>query len=256
MDNLKKEIQGLSKREVEERRKRGLVNGNFSVKTKSIGQIIYSNTFTLFNFINIFLAGCLIMVHSYKNMLFLGVVFWNILIGVVQEIRSKRVIDKLSLLSEPVVKVLREGKFCDIRIEDLVLDDIFSLKNGNQICTDAVIIEGECEINESFLTGESEPVCKKTGDEVLSGSFIISGNVLAKAVHVGKDNYVNKITGQAKYLKKPNSEMLKSIKAIIKFISIALIPLTCLLFFNQVRIDENTFSDAVVSTVADRKSVV
>ena len=126
MDNLKKEIQGLSKREVEERRKRGLVNGNFSVKTKSIGQIIYSNTFTLFNFINIFLAGCLIMVHSYKNMLFLGVVFWNILIGVVQEIRSKRVIDKLSLLSEPVVKVLREGKFCDIRIEDLVLDDIFS----------------------------------------------------------------------------------------------------------------------------------
>ena len=250
MDNLKKEIQGLSKREVEERRKRGLINGNFSVKTKSIGQIIYSNTFTLFNFINIFLAGCLIMVHSYKNMLFLGVVFWNILIGVVQEIRSKRVIDKLSLLSEPVVKVLREGKFCDIRIEDLVLDDIFSLKNGNQICTDAVIIEGECEINESFLTGESEPVCKKTGDEVLSGSFIISGNVLAKAVHVGKDNYVNKITGQAKYLKKPNSEMLKSIKAIIKFISIALIPLTCLLFFNQVRIDENTFSDAVVSTVA------
>lgn len=251
MDHLNnKEIYGLSKREVEERKKRGLVNGNFSVKTKSIGQIISSNTFTLFNFINIFLAGCLIMVHSYKNMLFLGVVFWNILIGVVQEIRSKRVIDKLSLLSEPVVKVLRDGEFFDIRIEDLVLDDIFFLKNGNQICTDAVIIEGECEINESFLTGESEPVCKKTGDEVLSGSFIISGNVLAKAVHVGKDNYVNKITGQAKYLKKPNSEMLKSIKAIIKFISIALIPLACLLFFNQVRIDENTFSDAVVSTVA------
>ncbi len=251
MDYLNnKKIQGLSKQEVEERKKRGLANGNFSVKTKSIGQIIYSNTFTLFNFINLFLAGCLIMVHSYKNMLFLGVVFWNILIGVVQEIRSKRVIDKLSLLSEPVVKVLREGKFYDIRIEDLVLDDVFSLKNGNQICTDAVIIEGECEINESLLTGESDPVYKKTGDEVLSGSFVISGTILAKAVHVGRDNYVNKITGQAKYLKKPNSEMLKSIKAIIKFISIALIPLACLLFFNQVRIDENTFSDAVVSTVA------
>jgi len=251
MNNTKKKnIQGLSKKEVEERKKRGLANGNFSVKTKSIGQIIYSNTFTLFNFINIFLASCLIMVHSYKNILFLGVVFWNILIGVVQEVRSKRVIDKLSLLSEPTVKVVREGKFCDIHIEELVLDDIFSLKNGNQVCTDAVIIEGECEINESLLTGESEPVYKKQGDEILSGSFLISGNVLAQAVHVGKDNYVSKITGQAKYLKKPNSEMLRSIKAIIKFISIALIPLACLLFFNQVRIDGNTFSEAVVSTVA------
>lgn len=246
----KKDIRGLSKAEVEERKKRGLVNGNFSVKTKSIGQIIYSNTFTLFNFINVFLAGCLIMVHSYKNMLFLGVVFWNILIGVIQEIRSKRVIDKLSLLSEPMANVLRDGSFCDIRIEDIVLDDIFLLKNGNQVCTDAVIIEGECEINESLLTGESDPVSKKQGDEILSGSFIISGNVLAQAVHVGKDNYVNKITGQAKYLKKPNSEMLTSIKAIIKFISIVLIPLACLLFFNQIRIDENTFSDVVVSTVA------
>lgn len=249
-DSKDKKIQGLTKKEVEDRRKRGLVNGNFSVKTKSIGQIIYSNVFTLFNFINTFLAVCLIFVHSYKNMLFLGVVFWNIFIGVFQEIRSKRVIDKLSLLSEPEAKVLRDGSFCDIKIEDIVLDDVFMLKNGNQVCTDAVIIRGECEVNESLLTGESDPVCKKCGDEILSGSFIISGDILAKAVHVGKDNYVNKITGQAKYLKKPNSEMLKSIKTIIKVISIVLIPLTCLLFYNQAGIDGNTFSQAVVSTAA------
>lgn len=249
-DLEERKIHGLSKKEAENRRRQGLVNGNFSVRTKSVGQIIYSNVFTLFNFVNTFLAVCLILVHSYKNMLFMGVVFWNIFIGVFQEIRSKRVIDKLSLLSEPEVKVLRDGGFCNIKIEDIVLDDVFALKNGNQVCTDAVIIEGECEVNESLLTGESDPVCKKCGDELLSGSFIISGNVLAQAVHVGKDNYVNKITGQAKYLKKPNSEMLKSIKTIIKIISIVLIPLTCLLFYNQVRVDENTFSEAVVSTVA------
>lgn len=117
MDAEEKEIWGLTAKEVHKRKEEGLVNGNFSVKTKSIGQIISSNIFTLFNFINIALAICLILVHSYKNMLFLGVVFWNFLIGVVQEVRSKRIIDKLSLMSEPVVKVLRDGSFQEISIE-------------------------------------------------------------------------------------------------------------------------------------------
>ena len=224
MDAEEKEIWGLTAKEVHKRKEEGLVNGNFSVKTKSIGQIISSNIFTLFNFINIALAICLILVHSYKNMLFLGVVFWNFLIGVVQEVRSKRIIDKLSLMSEPVVKVLRDGSFQEISIEEIVLDDVFELKNGNQVCADAVILKGDCEVNESLLTGESDPVYRKCGDEVLSGSYIVSGSVLARAVHVGKDNYVSKITGQAKYIKKPNSEMLRSIRMIIKIISILLIP--------------------------------
>lgn len=250
MDTAEKKIRGLTEREAGERKKKGLANGNFSVKTKSIGQIIYSNVFMLFNFVNTFLAVCLFLVHSYKNMLFMGVVFWNIFIGVFQEIRSKRIIDKLSLLSESSVRVLRDGSFREIGVEELVLDDVFALRSGNQVCTDAVIVEGECEVNESLLTGESDPVFKKCGDEVLSGSFIISGSVLAQAVHVGKDNYVNKITGQAKYLKKPNSEMLNSIKIIIKIISIALIPIAGLLFYNQLQVPGSTYKDTVVSTVA------
>lgn len=197
-----KERTGLTYQEVEERQKAGLINGSFSVKTKSIGQIMTSHIFTLFNMVNFFFAVSLLFVQSYKNMMFLGVVLWNILIGVIQEIRSKRIIDRLSLLSEPKVQVLRGGKFEKIRIEQLVLDDLFSLRRGNQVCTDAVIMEGECEVNESLLTGESEPVFKKEGDEILSGSFLLSGNVLAQAVHVGKDNYVNKIVAQAKYIKK------------------------------------------------------
>lgn len=250
MATEEKNIQGLTEAEAEKRKKEGLANGNFSVKTKSIGQIIYSNVFVLFNFVNLFLAGCLLLVHSYKNMLFMGVIFWNIFIGVFQEIRSKRIIDKLSLLSEPSVQVLRDGKFREIKIEDLVLGDVFALKNGNQVCTDSIIVEGDCEVNESLLTGESDPVYKKCGDEILSGSFVLSGSVLAEAVHVGKDNYVNKITSQAKYLKKPNSQMLTSIKTIIRIISIVLIPITLLLFYRQIQIPENTLQDAVVSTVA------
>lgn len=250
MDAEEKEIWGLTAKEVHKRKEEGLVNGNFSVKTKSIGQIISSNIFTLFNFINIALAICLILVHSYKNMLFLGVVFWNFLIGVVQEVRSKRIIDKLSLMSEPVVKVLRDGSFQEISIEEIVLDDVFELKNGNQVCADAVILKGDCEVNESLLTGESDPVYRKCGDEVLSGSYIVSGSVLARAVHVGKDNYVSKITGQAKYIKKPNSEMLRSIRMIIKIISILLIPVAACLFYNQMEVPGIGLKSAVVSTVA------
>lgn len=250
MQTKKENITGLSQQEVQERRKKGLVNGNFSIKTKSIPQIIYSNTCTLFHFVNIILAVCLALVHSYKNMLFLGVVFWNVFIGIFQEIRSKRIVDRLSLLSEPLVNVLREGIYSKLKVEDVVIDDVFSLSHGNQVCLDAVILWGECEVNESLLTGESESVFKKAGDEILSGSFVISGEVLAQVVHIGKDNYVNRITSNAKYLKKPNSEMLSSIKAIIKFVSIVLIPVAFLLFVQQLQIEGTTKEDAIVSTVA------
>lgn len=239
---------GLTSKEVKELQKQGLVNGNFSVKTKSVGQIIFTNVFTLFNLINLFLLLCLIMVHSYKNMLFVGVVIWNVLIGVIQEIRSKRVIDKLSLLSAPDALVIRDGEQKRVDIEDIVQGDVILFKNGNQVCVDACIISGECEVNESLLTGEADAVYKKAGDEILSGSYLISGNVVTKAIHVGKDNYVNRITGQAKYLKRPNSEILHSIKLIIKAVSIVLIPLATLLFLNQ--LDNQGISDAVVSAVA------
>lgn len=240
---------GLTTAQVKERIKQGLVNDNCSVKTKSIGQIIFSNVFTLFNGLNLFLAICVILVHSYKNIMFMGVVLWNILIGVIQEIRSKRVIDKLSLLSAPHAKVIRDGMEKDIQVEDIVLDDVMILKNGNQICADSIITEGECQVNESLLTGEADPVYKKAGDEILSGSFLVSGSVKAQVIHVGKENYVNKIVGKAKYIKKPYSEILKSIKFIIKIVTIVLAPIAGLLFMNQLNMDR-TISEAVVATVA------
>ena len=192
---------GLSSAQVDKRIKEGLVNGNFSVKTKSIKQIIGGNIFTLFNCLNLILAICVILVGSYKNVMFMGVVFWNIVIGVVQEIRSKRVIDRLSLLSAPHAKVIRDNVECDVPLEEIVLDDVMVIRNGNEICADAVILEGECQVNESLLTGEAEPIYKKVGDNVLSGSFVVSGSAKAEVIHVGKDNYVNQIVGKAKYIK-------------------------------------------------------
>lgn len=240
---------GLSVEQVKDRVKIGQVNGDCNVKTKSVGQIIFTNVFTLFNGVNIFLAVCVAMVHSYKNLLFMGVVLWNILIGVVQEIRSKRVIDKLSLLSAPHVTVIRDSEIKAIRVEDIVMDDIMCLKNGNQICADSIIVEGDCQVNESLLTGEADPVYKKTGDEILSGSFLVSGSAKARVIHVGNENYVNKIVGKAKYIKKPNSEIYKSIRAIIKMVTIALAPVAVLLYLNQLKM-EQSFADSIVSTVA------
>lgn len=245
----KEKYTGLTSKEVKEKIKNGQVNGDCSVKTKSVGQIIFSNVFTLFNGLNLFLAICLIMVNSYKNIMFMGVVLWNILIGVVQEIRSKRVIDKLSLLSAPHASVVRDGVETQINIEDIVIDDLMCLRNGNQICSDAIITEGDCQVNESLLTGEAEPVFKKEGDEILSGSFIVSGSIKARVIHVGKDNYVNKIVGKAKYIKKPYSEILTSIKKIIKIVTIALAPIATLLFLNQLDMGR-TFAESIVATVA------
>lgn len=243
-------ILGLTSKEVKDRINENKVNGNYNVKTKSIGQIIFTNVFTLFNLVNTLLALGVFLVHSYKNMLFMGVVIWNIFIGVFQEIRSKRIIDKLSILSTPHALAIRDGNITKIKIDEIVIDDVLINKSGFQICADGIVLEGECEVNESLLTGESEPIYKKEGDTILSGSFLTSGEVKSKVIHVGKDNYVNSITGKAKYLKKPNSEINSSIKAIVKIVSICLIPVTALLFYNQITMKDNTLSQAVVSTVA------
>ena len=196
-------MQGLSYKEVEERIKSGKHNGNYTIKTKSIGEILISNTLTLFNGVNLVLAIMLILVGSYKNIMFMGVVFWNLFIGIFQEIRSKRIIDKLSLLQEPKAVVLREGKETVVGIEGIVLDDIVLYRGGRQIVADSILLDGNCQVNESLLTGESDLINKKEGDTLLSGSFVVSGNVVAKVINVGEDNYVNKITKQATAIKKP-----------------------------------------------------
>ena len=241
-------VKGLSEEKVLELEKRGLVNYNADVKTKSIGQIIMMNFFTLFNFLNFGLALAIFLVGSYKNLLFLGVVFCNTLISTVQEIRSKKVIDKLSLLNESKAIVIRDGIEKEIGIHEIVLGDIIKLRAGNQIVCDSKIISGEILVNESLITGESESISKNKNMDILSGSFVVSGSCLAEVIHVGKDNYTAQISAEAKYIKKVNSEIMNFINKIIKYISIFIIPIGILLFVSQM--DSGSFSDTIVHVVA------
>ena len=241
-------VKGLSEEEVLKLQERGLVNYNADVKTKSIGQIIMMNFFTLFNFLNFGLGLAIFLVGSYKNLLFLGVVFCNTFISTVQEIRSKRTIDKLSLLNESKATVIREGVEKQIGIHDIVLGDIIKLRAGNQIVCDSRIISGEILVNESLITGESESVTKNKDMDILSGSFVVSGGCYAEVIHVGKDNYTAQISAEAKYIKKVNSEIMNFINKIIKYISIAIIPIGVLLFVGQM--DSGSFGDTIVHVVA------
>ena len=241
-------INGLSKEEVLKLKNKGLTNVSAEVKTKSIGQIIFTNFFTLFNFLNFFLALLIFIVHSYKNLLFLGVVFCNTLISTIQEIRSKKIIDKLSLLNETKATVIRDGYEVQIGIHDIVLGDVIKLKSGNQIVTDSVVLNGEILVNESLITGESEAISKTINSDLLSGSFVVGGECLARAIHVGNDNYTSQISAEAKYVKKVNSEIMNFINKIIKYISIAIVPIGVLLFLNQMQ--SNNFNEATVHVVA------
>lgn len=241
---------GLSAAETEERIEKGLTNDSGDTHTKSIAQIFRTNLCTFFNFLNIVLALAVILVGSPKNALFVGVIFCNTVIGIVQEIRAKRVIDRLSLISAPKTTVIRGGERQEIDIKEIVLDDLLVLSSGKQICTDCEIIEGECEVNESLITGESDPVYKKAGEMLMSGSFVVCGTVKARAVHVGKDNFANKITGGAKYIKKHDSKMLNSLNVIVKVVAICIVPVAAGLLLNGIFRTGSTFEEAVISTVA------
>lgn len=242
--------QGLNPQQVQMRQQQGLTNGEGEIKTKTVGQIIRGNLITPFNILNIILASMVFLVGSYKNLLFMGVVICNTLIGTFQEIRAKKTIDKLSLIAAPKARVVRSGEEQGLPVEDLVLDDILHLSAGNQVCTDCIVQFGECEVNESLLTGESDPVVKKPGDLLFSGSFIVSGDCHARVEHVGAENYASQITNHAKYLKKPNSEIMTSINKIIKLLGFAIIPVGAALFYKQYVLSAQPFSQAVVSTVA------
>lgn len=241
---------GLSLEQVELRRNKNLVHYNSDVPTKTIGQIILGNVFTLFNLLNFGLGLLVFLVGSYKNLLFLGVVVCNTLISIIQEIRAKREIDKLSLIAEKKVDVIRDGRKETITLDSIVLDDIVSYKIGNQVVVDSVIRRGVVEVNEAFITGESKPLLKREGDILLSGSFIVSGNCLGQVIHVGEANYTSKISKDAKYIKKINSLLLNSLNQIIKLVSILILPIGLLLFINQFLIVKNPFGDAIVNVVA------
>ncbi len=241
---------GLSENEVNQRLDEGLFNDENTVPTKTIPQIITSNLCTFFNILNFSLAVIIIIIGEYKNILFMGVVLCNLFIGVIQEIRSKLTIDKLSIIASTKADVIRNGIRTKISIEQIVLDDILIFESGYQVVTDSIIIKGSCDVNESFVTGESDAIYKKEGDLLLAGSFIVSGKCTAKAERVGKYNYVSKISSGAKYIKKINSEIMRTLNKIVKIISFFIIPVGIIIALNQFNIDENTFEKAIVQSIA------
>ncbi len=241
---------GLSDEQVQRRVKEGLHNGVTGIKSKTEGQIIRENVFTFFNILNFALALAVILVGSIRSAVFLGVIFSNIFIGSFQSIRAKRTLDKLAIVSAPKAVVLRGGQKKEIPVEQVVLDDVLILAAGNQICSDSVVVAGECEVNESLITGESDPILKRPGDSLLSGSFVVSGNAHAQVEHVGAENYAQKITGDAKYMKKRNSEIMDSIDRIVKVVGFGVLPIGALLFWKQFVMLGDTLQNSVVSTTA------
>lgn len=241
---------GLTSLQVKERIKDGRVNGCHNPKTKSVKQIFTDNIFTFFNFINVVLAVMVFAVGSPKNALFAMIIVWNTAIGIFQEIRAKRTIDRLTLISAPKARVIRDGKETEIPTEEIVLDELIIFRAGMQAAADCVVTDGECEVNESLITGESDPIYKKEGEKILSGSFIISGEVKAVATAVGKDSFTSRITSGAKYVKKQKSEMMNAINLILKGISACIIPIMLILLYNAVFVTGQSFDRAVTSTVA------
>ena len=239
---------GLTDEQVEQRKKENLVNYDTSVPTKSIKRILFENFFTLFNFLNLFLAIAIFCVGSYKNMLFIFIVIINTAISTIQEIHSKKVVDKLSIMASSKSRVIRNGKKEEISVNDIVLDDILEFHTGNQIATDCIILGGTVQVNESFITGEPDSIEKKIGDMLLSGSYIVNGTCTAKVEHIAEDNFTAKISSGAKYVKKVKSEIMTSLQKIIRFLTFAIVPIGIALFYTQLQ--ETTFQDAVVKTVA------
>ena len=251
MEDVGKGYKGLTQAEVDQRISAGLVNISDNHISKTTSEIVRSHTLTYFNFLNLFLAVLVLISGQIKNLTFLGVIISNSVIGIFQELKVKKLIDALVVITASKVKVCRDGIFKEIPIEDLVMDDLVSVETGNQIGADCEVLDSEgIEVNESMITGESKPVRKYPGDTLWSGSFLVAGSGQAKVIHVGKDNYATKLANQAKEKKRASSEMQDAIKRIIKITGTILIPVGILLFMSQWKIPDMTLSNALVNTVA------
>ncbi|MBO5487201.1 MAG: HAD-IC family P-type ATPase [Eubacterium sp.] len=222
---------------------------NHTTRTKR--QIILSHTVTYFNFLNLILAGLVVISGQYKNMLFLGVVIANSLIGIIQELRVKKLIDALSVITATKVKIVRGNSVEIVPTEQLLEGDIIEISTGDQLVADCIVTDSSgLELNESLLTGESVPVLKKTGDSLLSGTFVTAGTGRGKVTHVGSNNYASQLVAKARTKKRATSEMQNSIKKIIKYVSIAIIPIGLLLFYSQYHQAGTSLSNSLVKTVA------
>lgn len=244
-------IKGLTKEEVAKRVEQGLVNQTDISTDKTTKEIILSNTLTYFNLIFLVITILLILVGSFRNLTFLPIIIGNTLIGIVQEIRAKRTLEKMSILNAPHADVIRDGKLQQILSEELVKDDVILLTAGKQICADAVVIEGNVQVNESLLTGEADEVEKTSGSPLLSGSFVVSGQCYARLEKVGNESYISKLSMEAKAMGSgEQSEMIRSINMIVKWVGIVIIPIGVILFLQSHFVNDETIRRSVTSTVA------
>ena len=241
---------GLSSQQVRERMENGYSNLPIDPPSKTVGQIVRANLLTYFNLVFFTLAALVISVGSWLNLTFAPVVLSNIIIGIVQELKSKRTLDKLSIITSPKAIVIRDGSRKTINTTDTVRDDIVIFSTGSQIFADAIVADGECQVNESLMTGEADEIRKVTGDELMSGSFIVSGSVAARLTRVGKDSYVSQLTLESKKSKRQKqSEMMRSLSILVKWIGIILIPMGILLILNETLRLDQPFEDGILSTV-------
>ena len=244
-------IMGLTPEEVRERIDNGQTNHTDISTQKTVGQIVKSNLLTYFNLIFLILTVLLCIVGSFRNLTFLPVIIGNTVIGIFQELRAKKTLDKMSMLNAPHSIVVRDGEQQKIQSEELVKDDIIILSAGNQICADATVLSGSISVNEALLTGESDEIRKKSGDGLMSGSFVVSGQCYAKLDKVGNESYISKLTAQAKAMGDgEQSEMIRYINKLVKWVGIIIIPVGIILFCQAYIMNGETFKKSVVSMVA------
>ena len=242
--------QGLTAEEVRQRTDAGMVNVDASIKTRTYQQIFRENLCTLFNFVNLVLAVIVFFTGSYKNMLFMGVIICNVCIGIIQEIRSKRTTDKLSIITASSVGAMRDGQRVQIPCDQIVLGDVIILGRGNQVPADCTVLQGTCDCNESLLTGESDLIPKTAGSTLMSGSFVNSGVVYARVDAVGAESYAARISAEAKEHKRAQSEIMDTLNSIVKMVSIALPFVGTALFCSTYFRGGGTVVECTLSTVA------
>lgn len=249
-------LHGLTQEEVRARREQGRTNTMPRRTEGGVADILRRNVLTLFNLLNLCLAGLLLWVGSHRDMLFLGVVLSNTLIGTIQELRAKRTHDRLQLLSEGRVRVMRDGVECRLSPQELVLDDVVLLSRGDQIPADATVLSGAGEADESLLTGESAPVSKAAGDTLYSGSFLVSGSVAARLTAVGADSYAGQLQLSARRVKRAQSELMRDMRRIIRWVSVLIVPIGAAMFSRQYASVDLGLRDAVTGTVASMLGMI
>lgn len=250
-DSYSINITGLTDEEVRQRVEEGFTNRTDISTDKTTKEIVVSNVFTYFNLIFLVITILLIMVGSFRNLTFLPIIIGNTVIGIVQEIRAKKTLEKMSLLNAPHADVIRNGSVKQISTEELVKDDVILLTAGKQICADAVVISGNIQVNESLLTGEADEVEKTEGSTLMSGSFVVSGECYARLEKVGNESYISKLSLEAKSMGgKEQSEMIRSINLIVKWVGIVIIPIGLILFWQSHFVNGESITKSVTSTVA------